>query len=82
MSKRQLVDKLAPIRDIFELFIDRCKNNYSHSEFVTVDEKLEEFRGKCGFRQYIPSKPNKCGINIFAVSDSKTWYTSNMEDQF
>lgn len=78
-DQRKKLDKLAPIRDIFDQFVDRCKNNYVHSEYVTVDEKLEGFRGRCSFRQYIPSKPNKYGIKIFALCDAKMFYTSNME---
>lgn len=38
---------------------------------VTTDEKLEGFRRKCPFRQYIPSKLKKYGIKIFAMVDSK-----------
>lgn len=73
------IDKLAPIRILFEKFNCNQKKCYSHSAYVTVDEKLEAFRGRCSFRQYIPSKPNKYGIKIFALSDSKLFYTSHME---
>lgn len=37
------------------------------------------FRGRCGFRQYIPSKPNKYGIKLFSLVDSKMFYTLNLE---
>ena len=40
---------------------------------------LPGFRGKCGFRQYIPSKPSKYGIKIFATVNSKVFYTGNIE---
>lgn len=33
---------------------------------------LVPFRGRCPFRQNIPSKPAKYGINIWAACDSKT----------
>ena len=32
------------------------------------------FRGRCGFRQYIPSKPAKYGIKIWWCCDSQTCY--------
>lgn len=76
---RRALDKLAPIRHLFDIFVQHCKDAYSHSEFVTIDEKLEGFRGKCNFRQYIPSKPNKYGLKVFAACDAKTFYTSAME---
>ena len=46
---------------------------------MCVDEKLEGFRGRCSFRQYIPSKPNKCGIKIYALVDSQVFYLHNLE---
>nr|CAI5818115.1 unnamed protein product [Callosobruchus analis] len=64
-------DKLAAIRDIFDSFVLNCQKNYTICEYATIDEKLEAFRGRCSFRQYIPSKPNKYGIKIFALVDSK-----------
>lgn len=76
---RQKIDKLAAIREMFEIFVTNCKNNYTPSEYTTVDEMLAGFKGKCNFRQYIPSKPNKYGIKIFALVDAKMFYTQNLE---
>lgn len=76
---RKSLDKLAPIRDFFAKFVENCKKNYSLGQQVTIDEKLEGFRGRCSFRQYIPSKPNKYGIKIFALCDAKMYYTANLE---
>lgn len=69
--ERLKVDKLAAVRDIFSLFVDNCKSCYTLGQNVTIDEMLAGFRGRCGFRQYIPSKPNRYGIKIFAMVDSK-----------
>ncbi|XP_023212527.1 uncharacterized protein LOC111615331 [Centruroides sculpturatus] len=78
LEKRK-VDKLAPIRDLFEMFVENCVKNYSPSKFVTIDEMLVAFRGKCPFRQYIPSKPSKYGIKIQAMADAKTYYVCKIE---
>lgn len=78
-NERKANDKMAPIRDIFEGFVARCRDNYSLSEYATIDEMLEAFRGKCRFRQYIPNKPAKYGIKIFTLTDARTFYTYNME---
>ncbi|XP_030754381.1 piggyBac transposable element-derived protein 4-like [Sitophilus oryzae] len=40
---------------------------------------LPAFRGRYPFRQYMPNKPSKYGLKIFAMADSKTFYVSNME---
>lgn len=78
-SARILLDKLAPIRDLFDTITASFTKFYSPSQFVTIDEKLEAFRGRCNFRQYIPSKPNKYGIKIYALTDAKMFYTLKME---
>ena len=74
-ASRKLLVKLAPIRDLFETFVQNCLRNYSLSEFVTIDEMLVAFRGRCPFRQYIPNKPAKYGIKIQAMADARTYYT-------
>ena len=72
-------DKLAPIRFIFDSFILNCKTHYSLGEYVTIDEMLIAFRGRCSFRMYIPSKPAKYGIKVFNLCNARTAYTSNLE---
>jgi len=37
---------------------------------VAIDEQLVPFRGRCKFKQYMPSKPAKYGIKIFWLCDS------------
>ncbi|XP_050527851.1 piggyBac transposable element-derived protein 4-like [Daktulosphaira vitifoliae] len=78
-AQRKQFDKLAAIRSIFDEFVLRCENYYTVGANVTIDEMLESFRGRCSFRVYIPSKPNKYGIKIQALVDSSTFYTSKME---
>ena len=36
-------DKLAPIRQIFQIFVNNCQKSYSISEYATVDEMLAAF---------------------------------------
>lgn len=76
---RKTRDNLAPIREIFEEFVNQCQASYNVGAFATIDEMLEPFRGRCRFRQYIANKPAKYGIKIYAVADSKTFFTVNME---
>ncbi|XP_050526600.1 uncharacterized protein LOC126897224, partial [Daktulosphaira vitifoliae] len=64
-------DKLAPFSEIFYLFITNCQSCYSPSEYLTVDEMLVAFRGRCRFRIYMKSKPNKYGIKIMCLCDAK-----------
>src|SRR6218665_107332 len=56
---RRASDKLADIRDNWELFVAQLPKFYVPGTNITVDEQLVAFRGNCPFRQYIPSKPAK-----------------------
>ena len=78
-NERLKTDKMAPIGEMFHMFIKQCQECYSIFSCATIDEKFEAFRGRCGFKQYIPSKPNKYEIKIFALVDSSTYYTCYME---
>jgi hypothetical protein len=72
-------DKLQPIREIFDMWVATLHDCYIPHEYVTVDEQLVNFRGRCPFKQYIPSKPGKYGIKIWTLCDSKTSYVCNMQ---
>lgn len=70
-------DKFAPIRNIFEIFISNCKNNYRPSSFCTVDEQMLSFRGRCAFRCYMKNKPDKYGLLLVTLNDARTSYLIN-----
>lgn len=44
-----------------------------------VDEKLVTFRARCPFCQYIPSKPVRQGIKLWAICDSIRTYAWKLE---
>uniref|UniRef100_A0A1B6E438 PiggyBac transposable element-derived protein domain-containing protein n=1 Tax=Clastoptera arizonana TaxID=38151 RepID=A0A1B6E438_9HEMI len=77
--ERKELDKFTHVREMFDLFTTNCKKSYTVGEHVTVDEMLLGFRGRCRFRQYMPSKPNKYGLKIFALVDARTHYMLNWE---
>lgn len=78
-EERRKLDKLAAFREVFEMFITHCENNFSLGEFVTIDEQLVPFRGRCSFRQYMKSKPARYGLKIFTLADAKVFYVKTME---
>ncbi|GBP47724.1 PiggyBac transposable element-derived protein 4 [Eumeta japonica] len=47
---------------------------YLPGENLTIDEQLVPFRGRVSFKQYLPSKPDKYGMKIWWICDSKTSY--------
>lgn len=78
-QERRKLDKLAAIRYIFDRFVQNIRKCYSMSELVTIDEMLHPFRGRCSWIQYMPSKPAKYGMKMYAMADAKTFYCGNLE---
>lgn len=79
-ANRRRLDKLAPIRSLFDMFLQQLPKMFIPYENVTIDEQLVPFRGKCPFRQYLPSKPRgKYGIKLWLMSDVKTAYVCAAE---
>ncbi|XP_015429448.1 PREDICTED: piggyBac transposable element-derived protein 3-like [Dufourea novaeangliae] len=56
---RKANDKLAPLRNITNIFTTNCRESYDASNVGSVDEQLVEFRGRCPFKVYMPDKPGK-----------------------
>ena len=67
-------DKFQPIRDVFEQWDLHLRDAYTPGPHMTVDEQLVCFKGRCPLRQYIPSKPGKYGIKIWAICEANTSY--------
>lgn len=78
-EERRKTDKLAAIRPFLDAFVRNCKSAYCLGEFITIDEMLAAFRGRCCFIQYMPKKPAKYGVKIFILCDSKTYFVGYIE---
>lgn len=78
-EERRTSDKLAPIREVFDHIVKVAARYYSPSDCCTLDEQLLPFRGRCPFKMYIPNKPDKYGIKILMLCDSKTGYMIKAE---
>ncbi|XP_049456868.1 piggyBac transposable element-derived protein 4-like [Epinephelus fuscoguttatus] len=76
--KRLSDNKLAAILPIWEPWVQRLSHMFNPGADVCVDEQLVGFKGRCSFRQYMPSKPAKYGIKIWTLADVSTSYAWNM----
>lgn len=76
-QQRQMTDRLAAIRDVWELFISTLRRHYVPEENITVDEQLVGYRGKVPGRTYIPSKPKKYGVKIFWACEAASGFVLN-----
>lgn len=78
-DERRVTDKFAAIRDFWNSFINKCTANYEPGPYLTIDEQLLAFRGRCPFKMYMPQKPSKYGIKIVMICDVGTKYMLNAE---
>ncbi|XP_033218328.1 uncharacterized protein LOC117173794 [Belonocnema kinseyi] len=58
-ENRSKNDRFSAIRELWEMLIKNCEHYYEPSNTMTVDEQLLSFRGRCLFRIYIKSKPDR-----------------------
>lgn len=72
--QRKSETRLAPVSVIWDILMTNCRKSYKASSYVTIDEQLVAFRGRCLFRMYIPSKPARYGIKIVMMCDNSTKY--------
>ncbi|XP_046142146.1 piggyBac transposable element-derived protein 4-like [Osmia bicornis bicornis] len=67
-------DPLTKIRPV----VDKLKISFSQSftpyENLCIDESLLLYKGRCYFKQFIPSKRSRFGIKTFLLCDCKTNY--------
>lgn len=65
-------DPLYKIR----IVLDRCVATYLENiipgKNLSVDESMLKFKGRLYFKQYMPMKPVKWGIKLFALCDAET----------
>ena len=58
-NRRLVEDRLAPVRSVWDAFVQGCMTSYVPGPNLTVDEQLVPFRGRCRFLVYIANKPAK-----------------------
>ncbi|KAL6418516.1 hypothetical protein ACFW04_012036 [Cataglyphis niger] len=67
-------DPLVKIQPV----IDKLKVSFSQSfapyKYLCIDESLLLYKGRCYFKQYIPSKRSRFGIKLFLLCDCRTNY--------
>ncbi len=71
------IDKLEPIKQLFNEWNESIKDGFFPYRNVTIDEMLVNFYGRCPFKQFMPKKPGKYGIKFWVLTDSLTAYVLN-----
>ena len=79
-------DKSFKVTAVAGLLVHRFKTVYSALENISIDEELLLYKGKLAFKQYIPSKKARFGINLWRLWISLeffclSWWNTINENQ-
>lgn len=72
-------DPLYKVRPVLDMCVVKFKQHYNPQEHVSVDEMMVGFKGRLSMRQYMPAKPTKWGIKVWALCESQTGYTLDFD---
>ena len=70
-------DRLRKIRPVVEHLRGMFQSVFMPYQYVSVDESLLLWKGRLGWKQYIPKKRSRFGIKTYELCDSITGYLWN-----
>ena len=73
-SEEDQDDQLRKLRWLDTHMKQQCKKYLQPGQFVSVDDRMIKMKGRSILRQYMPNKPIKWGIKLFALADVTTSY--------
>ena len=77
-EERKKTDKLAAIRDVWDMFVPQLRKFYIPGTDLAVDEQLLGYRGHIPGKTYMPSKPRKYGLKKFWICEARTGFALNV----
>lgn len=70
--------KLNKIWPVFQLLLTKFRCLLTPDRDITIDESLLLYKGRLGWKQYIPLKRARFGIKTYMLCESKSGYVWNM----
>ena len=74
-----LYKRLGKIQPIIDSLQQSFQSVYSPGKDASVDEAMIPFKGRSSLKQYMPLKPVKRGIKVWALADASNGYMSNFQ---
>ena len=71
-------DRLWKIRPVITAISEKFLNTYNPHNTVSIDKAMIPFKGRCSLKQYLPLKPVKRGIKVWARADAINGYVSEL----
>ena len=67
---------------VFDMWQKKFAKFFIPYKYLTVDEALLPFWGCCSFKQYMPTKPEKYGLDFWCLCDASTGHRLKMKPYF
>ena len=71
-------NKAAKIQPILEMLVDRFQLLLELERDISIDESLLLWKGRLGWKQYIPKKRARFGLKAFVLCEGSTGYVWNI----
>ncbi|KAK3721417.1 hypothetical protein QZH41_008030 [Actinostola sp. cb2023] len=72
-------DKLYKVQPLLDSIVPKFTEEYQPTQNMVVDEAMVAFKGQLAMKQYMPMKPVKRGIKVWACADSSNGYLCNLQ---
>ena len=72
-------DKLQLVQSVLDVVSCTSFDNYVAHKENSIDEAMIKFRGTLAFRQYLPAKPTKYGIEVYVCANSTNGYACQFQ---
>lgn len=72
-------NKLGKIAPIITMLGNRFADVWNPGKNISIDEAMIPFKGRSSLKQYMPMKPIKRGIKVWASADANNGYVSAFE---
>ena len=72
-------NKLGKVQPVIDSINNSLQVVYNLNKEITVDEAMIPFKGRSSIKQYMPNKPIKRGIKVWALADAKTGFVSSFD---
>ena len=73
-TEEQADDRLKKVRWLNDHMKGTCSKLYRPLQKISIDERMVKMKGRSILKQYLPNKPTKWGVKLFAACDVSTAY--------
>ena len=72
-------NKLGKVQPVIDSLCESFQSVYTPGKNVSVDEAMIPFKGRSTLKQYMPMKPVKRGIKVWALADAANGFIANFQ---